>query len=214
MNIHSRIRAAREKAKLSLNEVARRMDVSRQAATAWEEEGGSLPRRKNLNLLADVLNVSVDWLLTGNDANLDLGGKYVFIRRYIPKKDRGEADLASHVSVAGWKNDEDTYAFRTDWIERRGLRPLALTMVECNDDLMEPTFYKGDPLLVNTDATTIEDRGVYAFDHPSGVQVRRCFVRLDNLIVLHVDSGKRPDEVITPGSFEVIGRVVTAMVSV
>lgn len=212
MNIHDRIRAAREKARLSLTEVAQQLGVSRQAADDWEKK--AVPRRERLQQFAQLTGVDVDWLLTGNSASLALGDKYVFIRRYVPTRtDPGSPAVAAHVSITAFANDDDTYAFRRDWIARRGLSEKALTVVLAPDALMAPTFQQADPLLVNTDDVLLTDNAVYAFEHAGAVFVRRCFARLDGQLALHVDSGSRPDEVVARDALTVIGRIVTASIT-
>lgn len=59
-----RILARREALKLGQAELARRVGVVNTTALRWEK-GLSPPRGKNLERLAEVLRVSVDWLRTG-----------------------------------------------------------------------------------------------------------------------------------------------------
>ena len=54
MNLSDRIRQAREKQGMTQENLAERMDVSRQAVSKWEL-GGSLPSPENLLLLSTVL---------------------------------------------------------------------------------------------------------------------------------------------------------------
>ena len=58
---HSRLKASREKAGLFQRQLAEKMNVSVQTISAYERE--KLPTLENVALIADILNVSVDWLL-------------------------------------------------------------------------------------------------------------------------------------------------------
>lgn len=57
-----RLKAAREAAGLSQAEVARRLDISRQAVGQWEA-GGATPNPETLAMLADMYGTTVDALL-------------------------------------------------------------------------------------------------------------------------------------------------------
>jgi transcriptional regulator with XRE-family HTH domain len=64
MSINQRIRERRSALGLTLNEVARACGLSAwQTVQAWERD--SAPTRKKLDRVAEVLQVSPEWLLTG-----------------------------------------------------------------------------------------------------------------------------------------------------
>lgn len=67
MTIGEKIKNARTENGLTQEELANKMMVSRQAITKWESDKG-IPDVSNLKLLAQLLNISVDYLL-------DDGGK-------------------------------------------------------------------------------------------------------------------------------------------
>jgi len=62
MTIGEKIKSARTENGLTQEELASKMMVSRQAITKWEADKG-IPDVSNLKLLAQLLNVSVDYLL-------------------------------------------------------------------------------------------------------------------------------------------------------
>ena len=66
MTIGEKIKNARTENGLTQEELARKMMVSRQAITKWEADKG-IPDVSNLKLLAQFLNVSVDYLLDDGD---------------------------------------------------------------------------------------------------------------------------------------------------
>lgn len=63
--LRDRIRQCRIQLDLTQGQLGERVGVSPQAVTQWES-GDSKPSRKSLLLLADVLNVSIDYLLNGD----------------------------------------------------------------------------------------------------------------------------------------------------
>jgi transcriptional regulator with XRE-family HTH domain len=65
MTFASRIREARRAAGLSQSQLADLMKVTRSACSQWEVEGGTAPRGHRFERLAAILNVTVEWLATG-----------------------------------------------------------------------------------------------------------------------------------------------------
>lgn len=64
MSIGARISEERQKANLSQYQLAKILDVSRQAVSKWENDLTS-PDTLNLIRLADVLNTDIEYLATG-----------------------------------------------------------------------------------------------------------------------------------------------------
>ena len=64
MNIGERITALRKERNISQTELARRLEVSRQAVSKWEQ-GVSAPDTSKLILLAKILETEVEYLATG-----------------------------------------------------------------------------------------------------------------------------------------------------
>ena len=59
-----RVAGARESAKMTQSQLARRLGVKKTTIAAWEQDL-SEPRANRLSMMAGVLNVSIMWLLTG-----------------------------------------------------------------------------------------------------------------------------------------------------
>ena len=64
MNIGERITSLRKEKNISQAELAKRMDVSRQAVSKWEQ-GSSSPDMERLIQLAEIFDVEVEYLATG-----------------------------------------------------------------------------------------------------------------------------------------------------
>lgn len=64
MNIGERIMALRKEKNISQTELAKRLNVSRQAVSKWEQ-GVSSPDTERLILLAEILGTEVEYLATG-----------------------------------------------------------------------------------------------------------------------------------------------------
>ena len=66
MTLGEKLKAARKKAGLSQEELAKKLSVSRQAITKWENNKG-IPDVENLKALSALFDVSVDYLLSDAD---------------------------------------------------------------------------------------------------------------------------------------------------
>ena len=66
MTLGEKIKAFRNKTGLSQEQLAEKLHVSRQAITKWENDRGT-PDINNLQLLASLMNVSVDSLINSPD---------------------------------------------------------------------------------------------------------------------------------------------------
>ena len=64
MNIGERITSLRKEKDISQAELAKRMNVSRQAVSKWEQ-GASSPDTERLIQLAEILDTEVEYLATG-----------------------------------------------------------------------------------------------------------------------------------------------------
>jgi transcriptional regulator with XRE-family HTH domain len=65
LGLHSRIRQARELVGLSRSDLARRIGVGPSAAIQWENPQGTAPNVRHLIAIAEITDVSFEWLATG-----------------------------------------------------------------------------------------------------------------------------------------------------
>lgn len=66
MKLHEKIYTCRKKAGLSQEALAEKLGVSRQSVSKWET-GESVPEITKLPILANIFNVTTDWLLSEDD---------------------------------------------------------------------------------------------------------------------------------------------------
>jgi len=65
LGLSGRIRQARELTGLSRADLAKRIGVGASAAVQWEHVGGTSPSVKHLVAIAQITDVSFEWLATG-----------------------------------------------------------------------------------------------------------------------------------------------------
>lgn len=204
MSIHRRIKERRQALGLSMENLAGKVGRSWQSVQLWEkedEDGGTAPTRTLLPKVAEVLLVTSEWLLTGKSGALISDDKYFYIPRLQWNMSGEGSVLENHEEV------DDTYAYRKDWLVRKGLNAETCKVVEAPDDSMEGRIQEGDVLLIDTADTSIKDGKVYALNNGK-LRVKRLFVRFDGQIIIRSDKSGYPEEIAPPEAINIIGRVV------
>lgn len=207
-DIHSRIKERRLELQLTREQLGDMVGVSYQTIGKWETpdaEGGTAPQRNRLQIVAARLKTSAAWLLTGNSDNVKDQGvsKYAFIRPYRSTFQQ-ETPVKRHHEIPALNDDEESYAYRIDWMQKHGFEQHNCVVVLADDNAME----LGDQRLVDTSRKQIVSGQPYALDGKAGVRVRRLFVRYDGQIILRADNEAFPEEVAQPQDLHIIGQVV------
>lgn len=68
MDIHQKLKSARERARLSQSDLARKLGVKPQSVQQWEAPNGTAPSRKRLEEVAKILGVTVAELMSNEPA--------------------------------------------------------------------------------------------------------------------------------------------------
>lgn len=70
MELAERLKTLRKQVKLTQAQIAEKLDISQQAYASWER-GAKKPTQENLVKIAQVLNVSVDYLVGNSEKKSD-----------------------------------------------------------------------------------------------------------------------------------------------
>jgi SOS-response transcriptional repressor LexA len=141
MSIHRVIREGRLKLKLSEDEFATALGVTRSAVQQWERENGTAPSRKRQAAVARLLGLTVAQLMSG-DANTAAGPAI-----------RGAVPLLSDVQAGAFKMYVDNLSPPDD-LE---LVPTSVPVnrhtfaLRVTGDSMEPEFHEGMIIIVEPD---------------------------------------------------------------
>lgn len=118
MSFADNLRSVRKERNISQENLAELLNVSRQAVSKWEQ-GTGYPEMEKMITLAEVLNVSLDYLVSGDNNNKGLEKRItvstgkIMIRSYDGKKlINCYKVLSTHVSNSIFKSkpDEPQYA--------------------------------------------------------------------------------------------------------
>jgi SOS-response transcriptional repressor LexA len=143
MSIHRIIREGRLRLKMTEQQFAEALGVTRSAVQQWEKEGGTAPSRKKQPAVAHLLGLSVAQLMSG-DANTAAGPDL-----------RGEVPLLSDVQAGAFKMYVDNLQPGEEVAHE-----MVSTSVPVNrytfalrvmGDSMEPEFREGMVLIVEPD---------------------------------------------------------------
>lgn len=175
---------------------------------------GTEPARNYLELLAEKLEVNIEWLVLGrgpmrwSDGIACGGENYILIPLYDVRAGAGDGAIVDDDEVI-----EELIAFSRSWL-RGELRanPAHLSLIYVSGDSMEPTLRPGDVVLVDHSQAERGTDGVYILRRDGHLQIKRVHwlsgkvlkVISDNPIYepIEVDLSKLTEE------FQIIGRVI------
>lgn len=194
-----RIAQARESKGLNQSELARRLGVTPQSVQAWES-GKNVPRNQKLASIADMLGVSVSYLMgegagmpdllsvTGisNESNLPSGWKtidniinkpvsnetIIEIPRFDVKASMGDGCALSD----GYIDLIQRMTVSLEWLKQQSLiytSPDNLAIITGDGDSMSGTFNHGDALLVDRGVTELRSDAVYVFAIDGEIFIKR-----------------------------------------
>ncbi len=113
------------------------------------------------------------------------------------------------------KMDVIDYAFRADWLDRRGLKPENLRVITVKGDSMEPKLHEGDLLLVDYSDNAPSDGSTYVVRVMDDLVVKNVqHTGMDTIALISANNTYPARELKYPADvndFEIMGRVVASM---
>ncbi|CAM1656887.1 Peptidase S24/S26A/S26B/S26C [Bartonella apihabitans] len=161
MDLKERIKNSRIAAKMTQEELAKAVGKTRNAVAQWES-GAAHPRPNTLEDIAGALNVSIDWLLTGNTPNVagtettrtnSKMSDVKFNNSTLPPRQYMLQDVPV-MGTAACNTDNGSFKLDSSIIDYVH-RPPALLMTKglyalyVEGDTMEPRFNAGDLIFVH-----------------------------------------------------------------
>ncbi len=175
-----RLKQAIDTRGVTVAELARGMGVTYQAVKRVLDGLSKSFSAENNAKAAGFLQVSPDWLATGQgsmelsrpdpvEIELENNPDYPAIRRVRFKLSAGVTGFGvDPIDEVG-----NPLAFRKDWYERRGFKPKDLLATTVSNGSMEPGLYDGDTVIVNTAQTQPRDGVVFAVNYEGEMVVKR-----------------------------------------
>ncbi len=205
--ISERIAEARRRAGLSQSALARALGIKAQAVQKWE--AGGAPKPERIAEVADVLGVSVDYLL-GKDEQKDEKSHAEWVE--VP-----QLENAGSMGPGAELRPDDVFVgsvhLAAGFVRNvvRPTRPDNLRCIHAYGNSMSPTLESGDLLLVDTGARSIDIDGIYVLRAYDRLFVKRVRQRLtDGKLEVSSDNPAHKDPDVLDGTMEIeiVGRVV------
>jgi phage repressor protein C with HTH and peptisase S24 domain len=195
-----RFKTARKAAGLSLQKIGDQLGVTREAINQWEL--GGTPSLDNLAAAAQILHVSLDWLVYGRTPD---SGDFASVDVLELRVSAGPGTFAAHESA------KYQVMFRKDWLHSVTSAPLEkLFVLEADGTSMAPTINHGDHLLIDVTQTDARREGIYVIRWGEVLNVKRLTIDPSRRQV-HVtsDNPSHPaSKPVKPDEIAVLGRVI------
>ena len=108
----SRIKQLRQEAGLTMEELARKLDVTKSRVNMWENKG-VVPRHDVLTKVASIFSVTTDYLLGYDSENINSEDpKLEYLQRGLKKMDKNELETAEKLLKAMFEdifNDDEEH---------------------------------------------------------------------------------------------------------
>lgn len=205
MSIGVRIKKSRLITGLTQKEVAKKLNISSQAFSAWERDA-SKPAGVSAIKLAEVLSIDHKWLLFGDEPREKN-------KRILPKENVRYVKFYSDINAAAgcgadnYYSDIEYYPIPESVLNKQKNNQ-NVYCISCVGDSMEPVFHHGSILAVNPEEKFINDGGIYVIRCNASLRVKILRNTCDGIIIKSYNINY-PDEFVQPkdGEFEVIGSV-------
>jgi len=204
-DVGRRIKAARERTKVTQDQLAKAISVHVNTI-GKVERGATSPDAKMLLDIAPRIGVRADWLLVGDGALLG-----AIECKQAPADD---LDLVVLDSLANPDQVEPVpveLAFSRAWMSRRRLQPSTLVSCPARGDSMEPTVYDGDTLVVDRAITKLVGDGLYLIERDGERYCKRLQLRFDGGLNIMSDNSRYEAQQLSAdvaSQLLVIGRVI------
>lgn len=230
MSLSERIKLAMSQAGMSQVDLARACGVKPPSVHGWLSGKSKFLRGENLLQAARALNVNEDWLATGTgpmqstdqpkDSPQGLRPG-TFMRVEAADSDDPKLTIIPKVrlrltaGLSGFEVDPEPYdgsstTVPTAWIERHGYMREKLIAITVRGESMEPTFYEGDLVIINTADRTPVSGGVYAVNYEGEPAIKRLARDAGRwwLVSDNVDQRRYYRQSFAGDTSQIIGRVV------
>lgn len=211
MSFAERFEEARKRAGLSIATIAKRLGVSVQSVYLWQQ--GSIPKPARLRELADLLGVSLQWLMYGNEephSVMDHQNGVVVVPQLNIEPSAGFGGFIDSESDCVVK----MIGLSAEWLNQTlpGVNRQSLVVHSVSGDSMKPTLKDHDFVLLDTSVERATRDGLYIVGFDGLLFAKRIQVLPGRKLSLISDNDAyKPITIdLTDEScaFRVIGRIV------
>ncbi len=181
-----------------------------QLTFATMKKRGKIPYEEILNFCAKK-KISINWLFYGQ-ATRSLEAeteKYANVRYF--------SDIYASAGGGAFNYDVECESIALDKhmvsMLGGGREIKNIDSINILGDSMEPTFRDGDIIFINKSKDDIRKGGIFVVSTPSGLFVKRMFLKSDGSVDLISDNSQYAVETVDLNDIEIVGQVVGSMSS-
>ncbi len=201
-----RLRRAMEAKQLNARELASRAGVGPSFVYDILSGKSANPTTSKLAKVAEVLDVTLPFLLKGETASRSALQDAVAVPQISMSSDFGRPGATRSLL------DKQPFYFARQWVEQTlGSNPQDLRLLTVEGDAMSPTIERGDKLLIDTGRSEPSPPGVFAIYDGMALVIKRIeYIKdgNDSMIVARTDNEHYPPQKRKPSDIHIIGRVV------
>lgn len=193
MNVTERIKFILEDLAITKKELARIISVAPAAINGWEDRN-EIGKASALKI-NKILHYNIAWLLTGEgESSVEVPVQqfdfkvnkkfedYEYINLYNVKLSAGLQTEPQFVDV-----DEPPIYFPTSWFKRNNVQPYNLKAMYVKGDSMEPEFFNGDIVVIDTSDCDIYDGAVYAISYNGHLFIKKIMIHSDGIHLVSIN---------------------------
>lgn len=182
MTLGQRIMSELKRNGMSMRSLARAIDSAQPTVFKWVHDMNE-PSLKSLKKMAEVFNVSPNWLLYGDE-----------VERTLTKEEAPSAAMIISERRINYLNSSTCLYFQVD------------------NDEMSPTLEAGSTVIVDRTVTSINQSGIYLIEVSSEMILRRFRRSIDGSVRVSCDNSAKYPEVevlANDDDLKILGRVVS-----
>lgn len=203
------------------SEFARAVGVAQASLARWVK-GEADPSRSNLVKIAEVTNVSLEWLATGKESSNKgiVSNAFEYLGKEFAEFD-GIAMLKSFKSIEvsagfgsfneGVTEPDGQIPYDNNLLQSLGIKPQSCGVFWASGYSMQPTICDGDQLLVDFSKKEIKNEKIYLVQNGESIWVKRVKIKWDGVELISDNKEEYPPIRITTNeaqNLQIIGQVV------
>ncbi|MGP8288993.1 XRE family transcriptional regulator [Vreelandella zhanjiangensis] len=224
MDFSDRLKKARKRRGLNQTQLGEMLAVSAQSVQQWES-GGTMPRHKRVDALAELLGVRPQWLIFGQGPMVENGPDELVLHETELYEDREplshdeiEVPFFREVEMAAGdgrtqviENHGASMRFSLQRLAKANVQPCNAACAMLSGTSMEPMIMDGSPIGIDKGCKHIVDGKIYALNHDGMLRVKKLYrLPLNRMRVVSENDIEYPEEVYSvndPEAPKIIGRV-------
>jgi phage repressor protein C with HTH and peptisase S24 domain len=206
----ARLKREMQRVGVNARELSERANVGRSFVYDILSGKSVNPTTQKISAVADALGVSVPYLMAGTSNDNEILKTTGENFSLIPITALEFKEDGSY--IVSTKPQSEAFFFKKDWIEKHlNTRPENLRVVFIQGDIMEPTLYNNDMVLMDISKTVPNPPGIFVIFEGAGLIVKRLeYIRKHNTpqVIIKPDNRRYTSYECDLLEVDIVGKVV------